>query len=340
MQTRHSLSSLAFCLSALAPSLAAQGLLSQGQTLLSDGDPVAAVPGATIGNTSSIDSAMIDLDGNVLVRARMTGGGVGATTDRAYFLGRTRETMQMILQSGAADPTGGLLGAGTTLNTATGTGLSGSPRLSPRNGYVMFGCSLSGPSIVTTGTAAAGNNSTAILWGQPAALQVLARRGDFFTTATNQQTYQFDSSFSAPSHQTTCLNENGIATFQSTVIGGDVVGTTNNLGWLIGTPGNLDWVIRKNDIVSIPGGNNPGVFAIHTALGFNCALNVLGQAVHDERLLSRRRPAPDSRRPRTTTASSSTRAGSTNSSSARATRRPACPPARSTARRRSPRALA
>jgi hypothetical protein len=89
-------------------------MLSQGQTLLSDGDPVAAVPGATIGNTSSIDSAMIDLDGNVLVRARMTGGGVGATTDRAYFLGRTRETMQRILQRGAADPTGGLLGAGTT----------------------------------------------------------------------------------------------------------------------------------------------------------------------------------------------------------------------------------
>jgi hypothetical protein len=267
---------------ALAASAAAQSVLSQGQVLMAFGDPIPGVAGATNGGSSPIDNPIIDLEGNVLFRARMIGGGVVATNDRGYMLGRTGSTLQMILRSGDADPTG-QLGAGTTLNTATGTGLSGNPRLSPTGGILMFGCSLSGPSIVTTGTAATGNNSTAILWGPVGGLQVLAQRAQSITTPSNSQTYQIDSSLSAPSYQQTALNGSGVACFQVTVIGGDVSGTTNNVGWIRGVPGGLDWVVRKGDVMAIAGGASPGSYPIGT-LGFNCAMNQSGQILHDERL--------------------------------------------------------
>ena len=283
MQSPHS-----FCFSAalgalaLAASASAQSVLSQGQVLMAQGDPIPGVAGATNGGSSAITNPIVDLAGNVLFRARFTGGGVVATNDRGWMLGRTGSTLQMIVRSGDADPTG-LLGAGTTLNTATGTGLGGDARLSPTNGYLMFGCSLSGPSIVTTGTAATGNNSTALLWGPPGSLTVLAQRAQSITTASNSQTYQFDTAFNAPSFQSTSLNSNGQVCFQTTVIGGDVSGTTNNVGWLTGFPGNLDWVARKGDVMVISGGASPGSYPIGT-LGFNCILNANGQILHDERL--------------------------------------------------------
>ncbi len=273
-------------LAALAPSVFAQSLLSQGEVILTEGDAVPGMPGHTVGNgisaasaTSGVtDSAVIDVNGNVFFRARIFGPSVTTNiSDRVYFYGRTRETLQLVVRSGDPDPTGSL-GAGTTLNTATGNGLTGSPRLSPEGGRLMFSVSLSGPSITTT-------NNTALLTGQAGALQVLARRGDSFTTASNSQTYQFNTAFSQ-SGQTSAINSLGVACFQATVLGGDVVGTTNNLGWLTGTPNNFDWVIRKNDIVTIPGGTNPGIFAMHSALGFNCMINLAGQVLHDERLLS------------------------------------------------------
>jgi hypothetical protein len=266
---------------ALAASVAAQSVLSQGQVVMAQGDPMPGVAGATNGGSSAIGSPIIDLQGDVLFRARMTGGGVVPTNDFGYLFGRTGSTLQMIVRSGQADPTG-QLGAGTTLNTASGTGLGGSPRLSP-NGILMFGCSLSGPSIVTTGTAATGNNSTALLWGPPGGLIVLAQRGQFITTASNNQTYQIDTALNNPSYQATSLNSNGQVCFQATVIGGDVIGTTNNVGWLAGAPGGLDWVARKGDVMTISGGAAPGTYPIGT-LGFNCILNANGQILHDERL--------------------------------------------------------
>jgi hypothetical protein len=267
---------------ALAASAAAQSVLSQGQVVMAIGDPIAAVPGATCGGSSPIDSPVVDLSGNMLFRARMVGTGVVPTNDRGLFLGRTGSTLQMIVRSGDADPTG-QLGAGTTLNTATGTGIGGNARLSPTGGLVLFGCSLSGPSIVTTGTAATGNNSTALIWGPPGGFLVLAQRAMPFTTASNNQTYQFDTAFNSPSYQQNSLNGTGQVTFQATVIGGDVVGTTNNVGWLHGLPGSLDWVARKGDNVVISGGASPGTYPIGS-LGFNCMLNAAGQILHDERL--------------------------------------------------------
>ena len=64
----------------------------------------------------------------------------------------------------------------------------------------------------------------------------------------------FDTAFNAPTFQSTSLNSNGQVCFQTTVIGGDVSGTTNNVGWLTGFPGNLDWVARKGDVMVIPAG--------------------------------------------------------------------------------------
>ena len=268
---------------ACAASASAQSLLSQGEVLMAQGDPIVAVPGAINSGSSAISNPLIDQAGNVLFRGRMTGGGVGPTTDFGYFFGRTGGSLQMIARSGMADPTvGNLLGLGTVLNTATGTGLGGSPRLSPNGGILMFGCSMTGPTIITTGTAATGNNSTALLWGPVGSYLVLARRGMSFTTASNSQTYQIDTALNNPGYQGTALNGSGVACFQATVIGGDVSGTTNNVGWLTGTPGSLDWAARKGDVIVVAGGATPGSFPIGF-LGFNCAMNSIGQVLHDER---------------------------------------------------------
>jgi hypothetical protein len=282
---------LSYCF--LAGALAAQSQLIQGQTVLSEGDPCPGLPGVIIGGGGVLaspfpvaglgDSPVVDLAGNLFFRARITGPGVTTnTTDRVYLRGRTRETLQLILRSGDADPTG-QLGVGTIIGTATSTGLNGSPRVSPENNYLMFSVALSGPNIVNTGTAATGRNDSALLWGVPGGLLKVAQRGDSFTTPSNGLTYQHDSAFSL-GQQTSSMNSFGRVCFQATVLGGDVTGTTNNVGWLTGTVGNLDWVQRKNDLVAIATGNNPGLYAINTALGFNCPMNIVGQILHDENL--------------------------------------------------------
>lgn len=284
MTPTRSLSSAALAVLALAAAASAQGRLSQGEVLMAQGDPIVAVPGAINNGSSSLSNPILDAEGNVLFRGRMTGGGVGPTNDFAYFLGRTAGSLQMVVQSGMADPTtGGQLGAGTTLNTSTGTGIGGSPRLAPHNNILLFGCSMIGGTIINTGTAATGRNDTALLWGPPGSFTVLARRGMSVTTASNSQTYQIDTALNNLSYQGTALNGSGIACFQATVIGGDVSGTTNNVGWLTGVPGSLDWVCRKGDQIAIPGGNNPGTYPVGT-MGFNCMMNAYGQILNDERL--------------------------------------------------------
>ena len=94
---RNQLGRFAAVLAFAAASAASQSLMTQGQVLLAEGDAVPGLAGAVIGGASALDFPAVDLDGNVLFRARFTGGGSTTLTDRAYFLGRTRETMQLSL---------------------------------------------------------------------------------------------------------------------------------------------------------------------------------------------------------------------------------------------------
>ncbi|MBK6939067.1 MAG: hypothetical protein IPH13_02520 [Planctomycetes bacterium] len=239
--------------------LAQSQISANGQVIATTGDPVPGLTnGEVFGGSSTFDSGVIDEFGRVFFRGRFTGGTATTTTDRALFFGTSRADLQMILRSGAAEPSGQL--PGVTINTASGTGVSGSNRINS-NGEMMFGCAFSGGGVVTT-------NDSALYFGTPGNFQILAREGDF-APSTAGATYS--SSFASPSQQPTGLNAAGDVLFRSSLTGGDVVGSTNNDAWFTGPAGNLTIAVRKGD--AGPTG------ATVSALGFVSQLNSTGQFV-------------------------------------------------------------
>ena len=258
---------------------AAQSLFTQGQVLLAEGDPAPGIPGAVIGGAGAIEFPIVDLAGNVLVRARFTGAGVTNVDDRAYFYGRTRDTMRLLLRSGEPEPTG-TLGAGVRLITQSSavqqsSGLGVAPRLAPEGSLVMFGAGLIGPTVIASGTAANGRNDAALFWGFDGLWFVVARRGDL----TGWNGTRWDTAFGALGWQGTSLNAGGVMAFQSTLAGGDVVGTTNDAATFTGGPTTLQPVVRKGDLVPVAGGGSCDV----GALGANVVLNRAGWLLHDVR---------------------------------------------------------
>ncbi|MFO1052822.1 MAG: choice-of-anchor tandem repeat NxxGxxAF-containing protein [Planctomycetota bacterium] len=252
-------------LCALSSSVLAQGqLATRGEVLLTHGEAHPSLPaGASIGGTSSFDSAVMDSSGNILFRARMTGGSVTAIDERAYFYGRTNADLHIVVRGGDPAPTL----TGVTLNTATASGIGGSPRISP-SGIMMWSSSLSGTNVTTI-------NDTAIFWGMPNGFIILAREGDLAGGSAGVAGCTYSTSFSI-SAQPTGINAAGVCLFQSSLSGGDVNGTTNNSAWFSGVPGAVDVVQRKGDTV-LSG-------QVVSALGFVSQLNAGGQVLHDETL--------------------------------------------------------
>jgi hypothetical protein len=103
---------------------------------------------------------------------------------------------------------------------------------------------------------------------------VLARYGDL---APGTGGARIQTAFQSMSHQSSALNGSGMACFQVALVGGDVVGSTNNSAWLVGVPGALQYLQRKGDLEL---GGTVGI----GALGFNCMLNRSGDVLHDESL--------------------------------------------------------
>lgn len=266
--------------------LAAQSqsqLSTQGQVVLANDSPIPGFPGAVCGGSGAQDNAVMDHNGTLLFRARFTGGippvATNGTDDRGLFLGRASGDLQMLVRSGQPELTGTWPGAllYATIGTLFGTGIGGSPRISPENGYLMFGAQMTGGSIVTSGTTLAGRNDSVIYYfdSVTSTWQILAQRGGVSPAGGSQ----YDTSFNSISYQTTSLNSSGTACFQATLVGGDVSGTTNNFATFVGTPGNLQVVQRKGDTVVL----NTGSHIVGT-IGSNCILNRIGQVLHDESL--------------------------------------------------------
>ncbi len=243
----------------------AQGLLPfQQQVIATNGDLVPGTSmGEVFGGSSTFDLIAVDDDGNGLFRGRFTGGTASATTDRAYFYGSSRSNLVMVIRSGDPEPTGSIPGA--TLNTGTGTGPGGSPRIAG-NGIMMWGSALTGGGVTTT-------NDSVVYVGSLAGFAILIREGDP-AVGTTGATYS--SSFSSPSYQPTGLNTAGYFLLKSSLTGGDVSGTTNNEAWYTGSVfSGPVLMVRKNDAIG-PGGETV------SALGFISQLNASGQVLHDE----------------------------------------------------------
>ncbi|MBK7641626.1 MAG: hypothetical protein IPJ19_01030 [Planctomycetes bacterium] len=238
----------------------AQSLAStSGNLVATDGWNAPGLPGVTFGGSGNFDIPVIDANGTLLFRSRLIGTS-GPMTERALFYGTTYANLAVLVQSGDPAPTL----AGVTLNTASGQGLGGSPRMSA-NGLTFWCSSMSGA--VTT------SDDTAIFGGAPGSLGILVREGDVMPGTTGAT---LTTSFSNLSQQPTGMQSGGRMLFQGSLAGGDVSGTTNNTGWITGTPGNLEFAIRKGDTVL--GG------AVVSALGFISQMNDSGQVLHEETL--------------------------------------------------------
>jgi len=252
----------------LASGLQAQSLIStSGEVLATNGGQVPGLPaGVVFGGTSTFENPIVDEAGNVLFRARFQDPGLvlvpplAITNDRAYFHGPNFAGLTQILRNGDAAP--GILGS--TLNTASAGGLSGSPRLTP-NGSLYFGATISGGTVTTA--------NDALLYGGPiGALQVLAREGDLAPSGGATMTSGFGSGVS---HQASGMNRNNRFVFKTTLVGGDVVGTTNNDAVITGTLGGFpEWVVRKGDA-------GPAGTVISATGGFLQQINDSGQILHD-----------------------------------------------------------
>ncbi|MBL8729327.1 MAG: hypothetical protein JNM25_12895 [Planctomycetes bacterium] len=273
-----------------AASAHAQSILPvTGQVVAAVGDAPTGTPaGVTIGGTTSpLDGPVMDRDGNILFRGLLTGTGISSLNNRALFYGRASGDLRMLVQGGVSlDPSGTY--PNTIISQTLGsTGVPNGPGLPSAyrasGGFVLFGSQLYDASgldgIIATGTTA---NNTAIYWGQPGSLQILAQK----LVTTMPGGAQLNSALNSPSAQATALNESGTAIFYSVLTGGDVTTSPpNEAAWIMGTPNNLSYLIRKADPVPGTGGNFVGT------IGNNCILNGAGQVFHDETLSTTLGPA-------------------------------------------------
>ncbi len=250
---------------------AAQSIMSQQhEVVLAVGDTVANAPGITISGASGIDAPVIDQNGTLLFRARLLGA-VSATDERAYFLGRGKGDVRMIVRAGDQAPG---LPAGILLRTATSTGINGSPRISPFGEIVLFQSALHDPvNPANTPTTA----DSAFFWGQPGGLTVLAREGDPVPFPSLPGTTW---GAMAASLQSTGINVAGQALFSTTLVGGPV--TTANDGVVVmGTPGSLTIVSQEGDVWS--GGEVVIPISGATQLSFITQINSQGYVLRDVR---------------------------------------------------------
>ncbi len=266
-----------------ASSLVAQNTYATHNELVAAvGDAVApAIAGVTpaLGSTyfatSNFDSPILDQNGSVLFRGRMTGGTATGVDDRAYFLGRSAADLRMVVRAGDQAPG---LPAGILLRSSSSTsgsgGLNGAPRISPYNEYLFFQSTLYDP--VTPANTVA-TNDTALFWGQAGSLLPLAREGDAVPFLGTGETY---GPFLALSLQYAAIDATGRVLFECQLLGG--VTTVANDGVLLtGVPGSLNIVSREGDVH--PGGEVVIPSSGTTQLTFLHQMNELGQVLHEVR---------------------------------------------------------
>jgi hypothetical protein len=256
---------LLFLLGAAASSAAAQSLMStNAEVVQAVGDAVPGLPGVTIGGTSPFGTPVIDLNGNMLWRAKLTGGSiVTGTDDQALFYGRTANDLVMLLQRGSPEPSGTL--PGVTVNySATGWDVA---RISPASNMLLFGSTLAGTGVTTT-------NDTCIFWGPIGGLQILAREGDLAPSGGATFTGNISGANNA-----TAINNTGMAVIKTKLVGGDVnTAIQNDDAWLTGTPGGLMFMCREADTLL------GGTVAVGTLDGFKPEIDDAGRVLFPQSL--------------------------------------------------------
>ena len=244
-----------------ASSAAAQSLLQQyGEIVQGSGEAITGLPGVTLAASAATSIPNMDLNGNIVWRGTMAGTGISTTNDQAIFYGRNKNDYVMLLQEGAAEPSG-TLGSGITVTySATSWDVV---RLSPESNFVMLNTTLAG----TGGT----TNDTCIFSGPIGIpLQVFVREGGLApggATLSSNLTGALGS---------TGINSSGICVARARVTPGtgDAVSGVNDDGLLWGYPGTpLVWCLREGDPI------NGGAQVVGTLDAFNFSMDAFGRVL-------------------------------------------------------------
>jgi hypothetical protein len=201
-----------------------------------------SVPGMPLFTTFGSDMEVPTLadDGTVQFFANMAGPTITAANSRALFQGTTPAGLSVVAQW--SDPAPGLPGLSLINNTGNAGITRDALRFSP-DGRTLFVSRLTNASNDLPET-----NDTGLFGGFAGSLLLVAREGDP-APGTGGALFGDLSGISA---QFNGINRNGRVMFPAPLVGGDVVGTTNDFAIYTGTPGALTIVVRKGDTV-LPG---------------------------------------------------------------------------------------
>ncbi len=287
---------------AVSPALSQSLLPTQGQILLQPGSTALGLaPGEAIAAVAlPLDTPVMSREGSILVRGQIAPA--GTLDGRALFLGRTSGDVQVVFRANSVDPSGTYPNSVVVQNSTTtglpiGSGIFAQYRISPRNGYLLFGGQLyDGANPGLDGlihAPSAGITDGVLYWGAnwdgvgAGTLLLLAQQNVTTMPGGAVLATAFGGANILP-QQVTSLNSAGTAIFRSILAGGDVVGTTNDSAWIIGTPGALSYFLREGEAIAAAGGatiDNIVVANGTSTTTFNCATNEAGQVLHDETLL-------------------------------------------------------
>src|SRR5262245_44578236 len=200
------------------------------------------VPGMPLFTTfgSFMEAPALADDGTVLFLSNMAGPQISTANSRALFQGTSLADLYAVAQWSDAAP--GLPGLSLIDNSGNSGISSNALRISP-----------DGRSLWTSRLTNAGNdlpttNDTGLFGGLPGSLILVAREGD---PAPGTSGALFGD-LAGLSGQVTGINRNGRVMFPTSLVGGDVIGTTNDFAIYTGTPGALTIAVRKGDTM-LPG---------------------------------------------------------------------------------------
>jgi len=232
----------------LASSSAAQSLIATHGTLVAYSNmPAPGVPGATA-NFFGFAGPIVDDAGNVAFPARLTGGPVTFGDDMALLHGPNVAGLTIFAREGGAAP--GL--PGVTLSHASFDTPSQSCRVT-NGGKLIFASRLSGAGVTSA-------NDGGLFVGPLGSYALAARKG---MAAPGTAGAVFASNFADLIETQMWSNAAGDVAFFSQLSGGDVVGTTNNMGVWSGPLGAPLLAFRRG--MSLPGGAVIASFQTNTS---------------------------------------------------------------------------
>ena len=223
--------------------------------LLRQGSAAPGTTGATFAQAFSGVSQQtqsMDRNGNLCFFATLTGGDVVGTTNQQGIWWGPPASLTLVQRKGEA--ANGIPGTFVSTTNSSALGFTISCNTAGQVFYEIVLDNTLGNLPPTTADRAM------MLWSAGAGHQVIIREGDTapgtagatYNNIAGSATESWTPGFSA-----NLLRQSGAVIFTSTLKGGDVVGTDNDLGVFRGTPGSIALVAREND----PAPGTDGVFA-------------------------------------------------------------------------------